>query len=51
VLPGNPVAAHWSTPDPAAVEGDDARRRAAVRDAFLALSRRVDLFLALPANR
>lgn len=51
VLPGNPTYAHWSTPDPAAVEGDDARRRAAFRDALLALSRRVELFLSLPANR
>ena len=48
IFPGQPVLAHWGMPDPAAVEGDDATRRAAFRDAFLDLSRRIDLLLALP---
>jgi hypothetical protein len=43
------VLAHWSIPDPAEVEGDDATKRAAFRDAFLELNRRIDLLLALPA--
>jgi protein-tyrosine-phosphatase len=41
IFPGKPALAHWSIPDPA-----DA---AAFRDAFLDLSRRIDLLLALPA--
>jgi arsenate reductase len=49
IFPGKPTLAHWSIPDPAEVEGDDARKRAAFRDAFLELSRRIDLLLALPA--
>jgi len=38
-------------PDPAEVEGDEARKRAAFRDAFLLLSRRIDLLLALPLDK
>ena len=49
IFPGKPVLAHWSIPDPAEVEGDDARKRAAFRDAFLDLNHRIDLLLALPA--
>jgi protein-tyrosine-phosphatase len=49
IFPGQPALAHWSVPDPAEVEGDDAAKRAAFRDAFLELSRRIDLLLALPA--
>ena len=48
VFLGQPVIAHWGMPDPATVEGDDETVRAAFRDAFLLLSRRVDLLLALP---
>jgi arsenate reductase len=49
IFPGKPTLAHWSIPDPAEVQGDDATKRAAFRDAFLELSRRIDLLLALPA--
>ena len=35
-------------PDPAEVVGDEATRRAAFRDAFLTLRRRVELLLELP---
>ena len=51
VFPGQPVLAHWEMPDPAAVEGDDAARRAAFVDALTLLSRRVDLLLALPIEK
>ena len=49
IFPGQPALAHWSLPDPAAVEGDDATKRAAFRESFLDISRRIDLLLALPA--
>lgn len=49
IFPGRPTLAHWSIPDPAEVAGGDAAKRAAFRDAFLDLSRRIDLLLALPA--
>jgi arsenate reductase len=51
IFPGQPVMAHWGMPDPASVEGDDATKRAAFRDAFQLLSRRIDLLLALPLEK
>lgn len=47
-FPGQPILAHWGVPDPAAVEGDEAAQHRAFRDAFVLISRRVDLLLALP---
>lgn len=46
IFPGAPALAHWSLPDPAAVEGDDAAKLAAFRDSFLDIRRRIDLLLA-----
>lgn len=51
IWPGHPVSAHWGVPDPAAVGGSDEEKRRAFREAFTALSRRIDLFLALPAEK
>jgi len=51
IWPGHPVSAHWGVPDPAAVQGSDEEKRRAFRDALTALSRRIDLFLALPAEK
>jgi arsenate reductase (thioredoxin) len=44
---GHPATAHWGLPDPAHIEGDDARR-AAFNKAAEQLSRRIQLFMALP---
>ena len=46
IWPGQPVTAHWGIEDPAAVEGD--RQPQAFRNAYHALQRRIQLFLALP---
>jgi arsenate reductase (thioredoxin) len=51
IFPGQPVMAHWGMPDPAAVAGDAAATRAAFHDAFVVLSRRIDLLLALPLEK
>ncbi len=51
IFPGQPVVAHWGMPDPADVAGDDATQRAAFRDAFLLLNRRIELLLALPTDK
>ncbi|HXQ53837.1 MAG TPA: arsenate reductase ArsC [Stellaceae bacterium] len=51
VWPGNPVTAHWGVPDPAAVEGTEAQRMAAFRDAFWRLDARIKLFVALPLEK
>ncbi len=48
VWPGHPVTAHWGIPDPAAVEGSAEQVDRAFREAFIALDRRIGLFLALP---
>jgi arsenate reductase len=51
IWPGQPIAAHWGVADPAAVEGSEDARRAAFRDAFVVLRRRVELLIALPIDK
>ena len=51
VWPGHPDKAHWGVPDPAAVEGTDEQKRHAFKEALITLSRRIDLFLALPVEK
>lgn len=51
VWPGKPATAHWGIPDPAAVEGDDAVKRAAFRKAYEQLARRIQLFMSLPIEK
>jgi arsenate reductase (thioredoxin) len=46
---GQPMTAHWGLPDPAAVEGSDEVKRHAFIDTAVALKRRIELMLALPA--
>ena len=48
IFPGRPVTAHWGVPDPAAVSGDDAVRRAAYDAALATLRRRVQHLTSLP---
>jgi len=48
VWPGQPMTAHWGTPDPAAVEGLDIDKRAAFRSAFAELQNRISVFVNLP---
>lgn len=50
VWPGQPMTAHWGIPDPAAVEGSPQEVEKAFRDAYMTLSRRIDLFLCLPIS-
>src|SRR2546430_8584422 len=45
------ILAHWGMPDPAEVDGDGVTKRAAFRDAFVLLSRRIDLLLALSLEK
>lgn len=47
VWPGHPTTAHWGIPDPAHVEPLEARR-AAFEQAYQALRKRIEAFLALP---
>jgi arsenate reductase len=47
IWPGNPVTAHWGVADPAAVEGTQAEKRRAFREAYLVLENRIKLFTSL----
>jgi arsenate reductase len=49
--PGQPFTAHWGVEDPAAVGGSEEERRAAFATALRILSRRIELFLALPHDK
>ncbi len=50
IWPGKPATAHWGIPDPAHVEGDEARRTA-FKKAAEQLARRIQLFMSLPINK
>ncbi len=47
---GTPMTAHWGIPDPAHIEGDEARR-AAFNKAAEQLTRRIQLFMSLPMEK
>jgi protein-tyrosine-phosphatase len=46
--PGQPMTAHWGIPDPAAVTGTPTEMAQAFNDTFRMLSRRIEVFTALP---
>ncbi len=48
VWPGQPMTAHWGIADPAAVEGTATEVSLAFKEAYRLLSRRVEVFAALP---
>ncbi len=48
--PGKPATAHWGIPDPAHIEGDEARR-AAFNKTAEQLARRIQLFMSLPIDK
>lgn len=50
IWPGQPVVAHWSSPDPAAVEGSDAEKYRAFKDVASQIYRRLELFTSLPID-
>ncbi len=51
VWPGQPVIAHWGSPDPAAVEGmEDEKYRSFIQVASQ-IARRVELFCAFPGEK
>jgi protein-tyrosine-phosphatase len=48
VWPGQPMTAHWGMPDPAAVEGPEAVKRAAFAETCRMLTNRISVFTSLP---
>ena len=51
IWPGQPIVAHWSSPDPAAVEGSDAEKYRAFKDVAFQINRRLQLFTSLPLDK
>jgi arsenate reductase len=47
VWPGQPIVAHWSSPDPAAAEGNDVERFRTFKDVASQIAHRVQLFASL----
>ena len=50
IWPGQPIVAHWSSPDPAAVEDSDAEKYRAFKDVAYQINRRLQLFTSLPID-
>jgi len=51
VWPGQPIIAHWGVPDPALATGNESERFRVFSQTALVLSRRIDLFCALPVDK
>ncbi|HET9710314.1 MAG TPA: arsenate reductase ArsC, partial [Pyrinomonadaceae bacterium] len=51
VWPSQPIVAHWSSPDPAAIEGTDTEKYRAFKDVAFQINRRLQLFTSLPLDK
>lgn len=51
IWPGKPMTAHWGIADPAAAQGSEAEIALAFTEAYRMLSRRIELFVALPLDK
>jgi len=51
VWPGRPIIAHWSSPDPSKVAGDEGAIHQAFWRVAQQINRRVELFVALPFEK
>lgn len=51
VWPGQPIIAHWGSPDPAVFEGSDEEKYNEFRKVALQISRRLELFCSLPLEK
>jgi arsenate reductase (thioredoxin) len=51
IWPGKPILAHWSSPDPAGVEGTEEEKQRAFVAVAHQIARRVDLLCALPPEK
>ena len=51
VWPGQPMVAHWSSPDPAAVEGTDSERYLAFQKVAAQINHRLQRFVSLPLDK
>lgn len=51
VWPGQPIVAHWGSPDPAHVEGTEDQKRLAFIQVASQIARRVELFCSFPDEK
>lgn len=51
IWPGQPIVAHWSSPDPAAVEGSYEEKYRAFKEVAFQINRRLQLFTSLPLEK
>jgi arsenate reductase len=51
IWPGQPILAHWSSPDPALVQGTDEQKYQVFKQVALQIRRRIELFCALPIEK
>jgi arsenate reductase len=51
IWPGQPIVAHWSSPDPAAVHGSEAEKRRAFWQVAQQIRRRLELLASLPLEK
>ena len=51
IWPGQPIVAHWGSPDPAAVEGTEAEKYRAFKEVAFQINRRLQLFTSLPLDK
>jgi arsenate reductase len=51
IWPGQPIVAHWSSPDPAACDGSEEEKKRLFVQVALQIARRVDLLCALPDGK
>lgn len=51
IWPGQPVIAHWGSPDPAHFEGTDEEIKRKIYEVCLQMKRRIELFLSLPIEK
>jgi arsenate reductase len=51
VWPGQPIVAHWSSPDPAALKGTYEEKYRAFKEVAFQINRRLQLFTSLPLEK
>lgn len=51
VWPGQPIVAHWGSPDPAEATGTEEEKFAVFKKVALQIQRRLDLFTSLPLEK
>ncbi len=51
VWPGQPILAHWSSPDPAAVEGTQSEKYQVFEEVASQINRRLQLLTSLPLDK